>query len=562
VTDERGAIMVMGIFMCSCLVGALWYLAGIGDAILYRERMQEAADAIAFSDAALHARGMNLIVMVNLIMAAILSVRVAIRVAKLACTVAAAVFAALSFIQPYLGTLAAPAAAAAQTLDQVDRSSKPVIDGALQGLSLAEDGISTGTPPIAQSAAAAVGEHYRPAITAHTAFRVSDPFPAPLSELPVEHARPAKLCNEAAALLSEVQSWLLGKASGGALIPASDAIGAIMQRIVALDTKYFCDLEGGSSAPSTTAELATGVAERCQDLGKLGTSEEEQRGKTEAAWLKRCSELGVTCQSRDQRNEPLPKGIQIGQPSGPDVQKNARELDRLRLERDESVASVVSLAERKARDQVGGISTFGTSQCEAWALDDATRRQGDHEAFAKQQGGGGNEASKGTSNVAPMAVKDLRNGSKEGQFIAGVLGDESRLRKDSKLVRIGAFNAKQMPTQIDPENARLPAWAQAEMFFDCGAEWMSEHCNGDDEAMWHFKWRPRLRRFNQPMGDTLQLLASKLHFQPPRIAPDVFADRLAQSALDKGSGFQSNRALRVDLASSIRDQATRDQGVH
>ena len=31
---EDGAIMVMGIFMCSCLVGALWYLAGIGDAIL------------------------------------------------------------------------------------------------------------------------------------------------------------------------------------------------------------------------------------------------------------------------------------------------------------------------------------------------------------------------------------------------------------------------------------------------------------------------------------------------------------------------------------------------
>ena len=89
-----------------------------------------------------------------------LLVRVAVRVGKLACTVAAAIFAALSFIQPELGLLAAPASAAAETLDRVDRSSKPAIDGALQALTLAEDGISTGTPPIAQSAADAVGWHW------------------------------------------------------------------------------------------------------------------------------------------------------------------------------------------------------------------------------------------------------------------------------------------------------------------------------------------------------------------------------------------------------------------
>jgi hypothetical protein len=45
--DERGAVMVLGIFMCACLVGVLWYLAGIGDAVVYRQRLQEAADATA-----------------------------------------------------------------------------------------------------------------------------------------------------------------------------------------------------------------------------------------------------------------------------------------------------------------------------------------------------------------------------------------------------------------------------------------------------------------------------------------------------------------------------------
>jgi hypothetical protein len=47
--DQQGAIMVLGIFMCSCIVGVLWYVAGIGDAIVYRERMQEAADAVALA---------------------------------------------------------------------------------------------------------------------------------------------------------------------------------------------------------------------------------------------------------------------------------------------------------------------------------------------------------------------------------------------------------------------------------------------------------------------------------------------------------------------------------
>jgi hypothetical protein len=245
------------------------------------------------------------------------------------------------------------------------------------------------------------------------------------------------------------------------------------------------------------------------------------------------------------------------------VTKNQRELDRLRLERDESAASVVSLAERKIKDQQGALGGFGTAQCQSWALGDAKQRQADHEAFNKQQGGsGGDEKSQGTSGVAPMAVKDFRNGSREGQFIAGVLGDESRLRKDSRLVRIGAFNAKQTPAQVDPENARLPAWAQAEMFFDCDDAWTSKHCNADDDAMWHFKWRPRLRRFNQPVDDTLRTLATKIFFTPPRIGPEAFADRLAQDALAPGSGFHSNQALRVDLARTIRDHAISAQGAH
>jgi hypothetical protein len=66
--DERGAVMVMGLLFACFLAGALWYVIGIGDVILFRDRMQEAADAAAFSAAVVHARGMNFIVICNLLL--------------------------------------------------------------------------------------------------------------------------------------------------------------------------------------------------------------------------------------------------------------------------------------------------------------------------------------------------------------------------------------------------------------------------------------------------------------------------------------------------------------
>lgn len=74
VRDQRGAIMVMGIFLACSMIAAMWYMMGVGDAILWRDHQQEAADSIAFTSAAIHARGMNFIAMVNIIMMFIIAV--------------------------------------------------------------------------------------------------------------------------------------------------------------------------------------------------------------------------------------------------------------------------------------------------------------------------------------------------------------------------------------------------------------------------------------------------------------------------------------------------------
>lgn len=80
-SDQRGAIMVIGIFIATMLVGILYYVWGIGGALLFRERMQDAADASAFSAAVVHARGMNILVLLNIIMCALAAIEAGLHTA-------------------------------------------------------------------------------------------------------------------------------------------------------------------------------------------------------------------------------------------------------------------------------------------------------------------------------------------------------------------------------------------------------------------------------------------------------------------------------------------------
>jgi hypothetical protein len=74
--DNRGAIMITGLFMSCFLIGSLWFVIGIGDTIVFRDRMQEAADMGAFSSAALHAKGLNFISLCNLVMLAAVTIHI------------------------------------------------------------------------------------------------------------------------------------------------------------------------------------------------------------------------------------------------------------------------------------------------------------------------------------------------------------------------------------------------------------------------------------------------------------------------------------------------------
>ncbi|MDQ3031892.1 MAG: hypothetical protein M3Y87_05695 [Myxococcota bacterium] len=126
--DDSGAMVVIGLFFAVMVSGFLYYLIGIGEAIVYRETMQDASDAGAFSAAVVHARGMNILVLINLIMAALLAVLVALKLIQTLIIAAIVVCGALAFVT-FGATLAAipPLQNAQNAVGRVHDQLKPVV---------------------------------------------------------------------------------------------------------------------------------------------------------------------------------------------------------------------------------------------------------------------------------------------------------------------------------------------------------------------------------------------------------------------------------------------------
>jgi hypothetical protein len=79
-SDDSGTIIVIAVFMSAALVGCIWYMFGLGEAMVYRQQLRAAADATAFASAVIDATGMNIISMLNIAMAVALSVLLALQI--------------------------------------------------------------------------------------------------------------------------------------------------------------------------------------------------------------------------------------------------------------------------------------------------------------------------------------------------------------------------------------------------------------------------------------------------------------------------------------------------
>jgi len=551
--DERGAIMVFGIFMCSMLVGLLWYVAGLGDAIIYRERMQEAADAVAFSDAALHARGMNLVVLLNLVMAAVLAIRVAIRVAKAGCALLTVTFIGLSIPNPGFAPVATALGNATRVMHQVDKTTTPPIDKTLKGLVAVQSAVATAVPTYAHlvSSLSVGGKYDVRALPLSGAGEV-------LSQLPVERRRPDKLCKEAGRATGKLWQWLLDKVALGAFGAGTDIITEALGSIAGSSPSYFCGLEPGAAPPDISTRFDEDAENaRCKDIiDKGGKGENKRWESADKAWLSKCSELGVSCQSRDANGGTLPLGVQQGQPSDAESKD---ELERLKLQRDLEARNMVFLTTTKV------YIPMDPRTCKDWVkADTKERRKAAADLAAKQAGaspaGGTSSASQG---VAPMLTKGIRNGSEEGQIFAIAQRNDDHWKYSASLVRIADVSSKsKKPSK--PDESSIPSVAQSEFFYDCSGSWSAEDCNKDDESMWHFQWRARLRRVNRnPAAKTLVTVVTAAGLGSLK-THELFVTELAARALLTVSTREMpwNAPLRGELMEIVNHENTRKYGVH
>lgn len=144
--DESGAIVVFGIFFAVMVLGMLYYFVGLAAVIHLRERMQDAADASAFAAAVVHARGMNVMALINMIMAAIMSVLVTLRIIELLIIIAQVILYMLSWLGGATAAIASALEVVRQTVTEVADNAEPVIQNVIKVLHYTGDVVRVITP--------------------------------------------------------------------------------------------------------------------------------------------------------------------------------------------------------------------------------------------------------------------------------------------------------------------------------------------------------------------------------------------------------------------------------
>jgi len=504
--------MVMGIFMCCIVVGTMWYVAGIGDALVLRERSQEIADAGAFSGAALHARGMNLIVLLNLVMACILGIRVALKALQLVLVILGVLFAAIGWIVPGVGVLAGPCLNGAKLLNNVIKRLDPSIDKALKAMSKAELGISKVVPAAACAGAMQVQLKYKPlAKVGLTATAVNLPT---AKFLPVKEGTADRLCYEAGKSVGVLIGWGLGKvgldglsggAGGGYL---SDKFG----KVAKAGGSYFCGMGSGKGKPNFDDLFGDTAKDSCDSKYKQKVDELD---KARAGWLAKCTEYKVTCTEGD---ELRGFGDEV---SFMDQEQLAKATPAQRSE-------LTGL--QQTRDaKKSAVDSFDNDQCKKEEM--KKLKDGAAENIDSSSSSSGEDMT--PKMVLPVSQKagdppGWYNGVPDYQLIAVGVTETDMLARGARGVRVGAINMKTKDSDI-PTLAGY-SLAQSEFFFDCKGGWKSPDCNGNYElndgegAMWHFRWRGRLRRYNSP-HKVAQVVAAPV------------AGALAEAAADMGGAL-------------------------
>jgi hypothetical protein len=489
IRDERGAVLLMGVFMCSALVGMLWYVAGIGDAIIYRERLQEAADAAAFSTAVLNARAMNVVVMINLIMACVLGVRVILKALQLVLSIAAVLCAVIPGLQGFVSLCIS----GVTLMQRAIESTRPIINNTLQALSSTQDGIAVVAPSAADAGGLLVARRYEP--VAAPLF----PTNVPGRRLPLVEDEIGTLCAEAGESIVGLLSLAMPPGlRDGRLV---ELVGNLVGEVVSQGGAYFCEFGSGSAAPpNLDAQLDRAARDKCSADEGSARSDRDASNRT---YRDTCRALGASCDGNPGSGKPLSA-------------EDERKLSMLKSDRD---------------NRERAVAGFDSKKCQ-----DSERNR------AKNAGGARPARLASGDGMTPKKVDPAwQNGAAQAQQRSVVKGEPAFLERAFSGVQVGASK----PVREAAPSGRTPphlGFAQAEFFFDCKGKWSSRECNGPEQhelAMWSFRWRARLRRCDRSFSTILsafgfgEVLESVEH---QTLAPGFAAIAVPAAILELKSG--------------------------
>ncbi|HKE17979.1 MAG TPA: hypothetical protein VKB80_24050 [Kofleriaceae bacterium] len=185
--DERGAVLLVGIFAAALLFGAAFFVLGVGDSISHRETMQDAADTGAYTTAVLNARAMNLVVLLNLTKLSVAATVTSLLAVIAGATKTIAFILSLGPTNPLLPAIPALTAINTQTLAQYE-SIRSDAESALRAADRAQLALAERMPEIAAAQASRAVLAYGPPVSRGTA--VARP-------LPIRRGQPITLCQKA-----------------------------------------------------------------------------------------------------------------------------------------------------------------------------------------------------------------------------------------------------------------------------------------------------------------------------------------------------------------------------
>jgi hypothetical protein len=458
--DDQGAILVLGIVMGVLLVGALWNIASVGDAAVWREHLQDGADAAAFENAVWNARGMNIIALLNILMSMVMAVLVVWRgieifLGVLLAIIVIACIITIFFPNPLTGAACELGIDASEAITnllvKMAEKDPKITENVFKIIGKLQTGqkvIASVIPllGVAEGSASSSAAYGMPAIGLSASLAPSYPGENNVVQyrigvgvsLPVQEDSEWKLCQMAGEFVPNQFAGVLERLAGG----CSGGGGGLCKVVAAIDSGPIKGLAG-----KITGSLPTVF---CGDGGLPEGADDAIKGAAEDA----CNEAGKA--PPDPKKPDEKKDKEFGKYWSDDG-KGGKKFDKTKCKDDQvKKANVKKFSNKGAKPaRAWDYSANGNFYLQSW----------------------------GISIYEPPNLKrddkalDIADFEQTGNVVAAKTGDT-----------YGSVGT-----------------AEAEIYWDCEGDWTA--CKG--LAMWQMRWKARLRRYHDP-GEMLLRTAATI----------------------------------------------------